>query len=167
MAAAYRVKTLAKLVVWDTATFRVVRDTKIKFVNEDTDFGLQAAFHPDGAHVLTFGQWQVEGLPLGSATNRLLVRTRIGETRDRLLNDVRSLTFWVSERSIKSVTVCRDNTLFVDAIRPDQMRFNSKNATDSLKSFTSEKRFLLEARPALLAMDPEQTKVVWAHAQRA
>ena len=48
LAAAYRVKTLAKLVVWDTATFRVVRDTKIKFVNEDTDFGLQAAFHPDG-----------------------------------------------------------------------------------------------------------------------
>src|SRR5262245_25153000 len=44
----------AHLTVWETSEYRVVYDAEINHMNRQTGFGLRAAFHPSGSHVLEF-----------------------------------------------------------------------------------------------------------------
>src|SRR5262249_40220658 len=38
LAAAHKLKDRARLTVWELTTYRVIRDTEISYINQDTDF---------------------------------------------------------------------------------------------------------------------------------
>ncbi|HKB05598.1 MAG TPA: PQQ-binding-like beta-propeller repeat protein [Gemmataceae bacterium] len=149
-----------RLTVWDAGTGKVARERELVRVNprHESDFGLHAAFHPAGSHVLSDEYLAFEGDPLGTATNPLHART---VTRGAEFTFQRMSMFTVGERVIRHATVYPDHTLYIDTLDPDAMRYDPANVRTA-KSFTAGKKYVLDGRAALMAMDPGGTRVAWA-----
>jgi WD40 repeat protein len=149
-----------RLVVWDATTGKVVLERELGRVNyAHPYFGLHVAFHPAGSHILTDSLLNIEGDPLGSAKNPL--RARTVERGDIPRVSRRASMFTVGDREIRHLTIYPDNTLFIDTLDPDAMRYDTADLR-SVKSFTAGKKYALDGPPALMAMDAGASRVAWA-----
>lgn len=163
LAAAYHADGLNEfgrpgLTVWDTRTAKVLlerRDLVSINHSKDRDFGLHAAFHPAGSHILTDGYLALIGDPLGAAKNPLHARTVDRGTARR------KSMFVVGNRVIRHLTAYPDNTLYVDSLDPDAMRYDPADVRTA-KSFAAGKKYTLDGPPALLAIDSGGARAAWA-----